>query len=157
VVETVPEAVALMPPARRPAEADYWKYKLELRVQSHAVPTLLGVDTRAPNRLVFDVDFWEKEADRTAGRPPARRNTWFYGFNYNLSEVSAVVASIREQIADFVIRAQLGNYLVDYRHPQASALATKDPVVDTLGLCTHAVIVSGLSTPIDTPAHWRTP
>lgn len=153
VVETVPEAMALVPVQQRPAEADYWKYRVEWRVQSNVVPDIKGV-VSGTGRLVFDVDFWDTEAARLAAPTvPQRRNTFIHEFT--TKRLAGSATEISAAIDDYLLRAHFGNYPIDGRATIAGVTTATDAASDPLGLNSRGAITSRDGVPDDRPARWR--
>lgn len=152
VYATMPDAMARVPAQQRPAESEWWKYRLEWRVQSNVVPHIRGV---APDtgRLVFDVDMWDTEAARLAAPTvPQRRNTFVHEFT--TKRLAGAQGEIRASIEDYLLRATFGNYPTDGRDSRITT--TTDPAHDPLGLLTRQAITDADGVPVDVPARWRT-
>lgn len=151
VYPTMAEAMASVPAGQRPPPEDWdWKYALQWLVQSHVLPTIRGV---VPNtgRLVFDVDFWETEADQQASLPPARRNTFVHEFIPKA--LAGAGPAILASIDDYLLRAEFGGYPSDGRDPRIAT--TTDPAQDPLGLLTRPAIADKDGVYRTLPATWR--
>lgn len=151
VVQTMAEAMALVPAGSRPPQADWWQYVLQWEVQSSCVPHIRGV---VPNtgRLVFDCDMWDTAAARTAApTAPQRRNTFVHEFTSR--RLAGAQAEIRAAIEDYLLRATFGSYPADGRDTRI--VTTTDPAQDPLGLLTRQAITDADGVPADLPARWR--
>ena len=154
-------AVAALPVNQRPAESEWWKYRLEWRVQSNVVPDIKGVVANT-GRLVFDVDMWDTEAARLAAPGvPQRRNTFIHEFT--TKRLAGAPQEIRQSIDDYLLRAAFLNYPIDDRDLRYSTSATNpmfrlvtSGAEDPLGLMGRAAITDRDGVPDDLPARWRT-
>lgn len=152
VVETVPEAMALVPAGQRPPESDWWQYDLLWEVGAAVVPTIRGV-TPDSTILWFDCDFWETDALRLGGNAPTRRDT--FGYQFTVKNVSNATAAIRSQIETSLIDAHFRPGAVPDER-DLGRITTQDPAHDPLGLCTRPAITAYNQTPVDLPPRFRT-
>lgn len=151
VVETVDEAMLLVPAGSRPASDTWWQYVVVWEVGFHAVPTIRGVE---PDTTVlwFDVDLWSTEAAKIAAPTvPERRDT--HGYQFTPKNVGAATAAIRNTIERSLIDAHFLGAPADQRDPRV--VTTQDPAHDPMGLCTRAAITAYHQTPVDSPPRFR--
>lgn len=167
VYPTIETAMAAVPAGQRPPASEYWQYILQWEVQSHSVPTIRGVTPvpPAPNqsRLVFDVDFWETEANRLAAQPPLRRNTFLHDFT--AKQLVGSRAIIHAEIDQFLITAELTGLPADYRdvaNGGSPIPTTTNAASDPVSILTRQAIIDiaqgGFGQPgepIDLPTRWR--
>jgi len=143
-VETVTEAMALVPAGQRPQPGDWWQYVVEWEVSAHTIPTVRGVIpyTLADKivLLVVDADFWLTAADQSNAVPPMIRNTFVFGFNQRPRDYAATV---RATVDDYLIRATWHNWSGDQRDPRI--VASQNAVDDPRGLLTAVAALDGVA------------
>lgn len=122
IVRTVPEAMSYVPPAQRPAEAEWGNYALEFDLRCSVVLNPIGVRNDGTNHLIVLYDLWPTAASRLAGDPPALRNSHQFGVpaSYTQAEVRALVVA---EVENYVLRAALNGWAGDQRDPLHTRLA----------------------------------
>lgn len=156
VVESVPEAMAFVPPGQRPPESDWWQYIVQWEVTAHLVPIIMGVipydlaDLAVP--LVVDANFWQTETQRLASDPPIVLNTFTFVFNQRPREYAT---TMRQIVDDWLISATFNNWTGDRRDPAQTARASKNPTDDPRGLLTNGGIVALDGVPRTLASIWR--
>jgi hypothetical protein len=156
VVETVSEAMALVPAIDRPPSGEWWQYIIQYEVDAHVVPDIIGVmpyTLSSPTvPLVVNVDFWQTEADRLAAEPPIIRNTFTFMFNTRPREF---MDDVRRIVDDWMIQATFHSWLGDRRDPAQMARASTNPADDPRGLLTNTGLMSIDGVPRTLAAVWR--
>lgn len=155
VVETVPEAMALVPPASRPAADLYWQYAVEHELRAHLTPTVIGVipyEAGAATRtLVVNVDIWRTQAERTGGAPPLVQNTFIFVYNRKPRDFGAHVQATVEA---WLQQATLAGWTGDRRDPAVMAQASTDPADDPEGILQNQRLRNADGTPYSL-LEWR--
>lgn len=152
-VESIADAMALVPVGVRPAQADWWQYDLELEV-GYAVETRVrGIALRDPTRrtVVIDALYWDTAAGRNA-RPddPDQANTFLHRFD--AKSRGAALAVARAALEAFVVRSHFNQAIpLDYR--DATIRTSTAPADDPLGLLALVRDLDGAVT--ETPRRWR--
>jgi len=152
VVETVPDAMALVPAGQRPPQNEWVFYQVQWLVDFTAVPIIRGMqpNLNAKNFLVFDVHFWQSQAARNANPTnPEALNTFIYQFSS--SRAQDAITNIRARIDDYLINYTFGGYPRDFR--DVNMLTSTDPVYDEFGILAQVAPFNGQA--INVSATWR--
>jgi len=129
-VETVAEAMALVPAPSRPPADEWWQYICQWQITAHVLPTVRGVvPYTLADRIIYlivDADFWLTAQDQADSLPPVIQNTFIFGFN---QRPRAYADSVRQTVDDYLLRATWHNWSGDQRDPRlaASKQAGDDP------------------------------
>lgn len=143
-VETVAEAMALVPPGSRPVADTWWQYIVQWQVTACGLPIVRGVvPYTMADRIVYlivDVDFWLTNADRVASLPPVLKNTFSFGFNQRPRDY---LATVRQTVDDYLVRATWHNWSGDQRDLRTTA--SKQASDDPRGLLTAVAPFDGVA------------
>jgi hypothetical protein len=129
-VETVPEAMALVPPGSRPPVGEWWQYMTQWQVTACILPTVRGaIPYTMADQIVYlivDADFWLTAADQANSLPPILKNTFTFGFNQRPRDY---LATVRQSVEEYLVRATWHNWTGDQRDMRivASKQAADDP------------------------------
>jgi hypothetical protein len=155
VVETVADAMPLVPEATRPDPSLWWQYAVEHEVRAHLLPDVIGVipyEAGAATRtLVVNVDVWRTQAERTGGAPPLVQNTFIFVYNRKPRDFGA---HVEEVVEAWLQRATLSGWTGDRRDPAVMAQASTEAAADPEGILDNQRLQNADGTPYSLLA-WR--